>query len=231
MILKIVTEGSQTSTTGWKKLEDASGRFTHPGGGITVDLQTGEVFFKAGDSMKMPSEIAQHSEFKSIFGDVIPNCAPLLNCQAVSCFTASHDNVRYTFESWDNTKLYTKTSPAGQGADSVVWSTGQGEHFVNAPQQMSSSRVVYCGREFTRTSVSNLKTVEAVHPAVLAAIFDEFSGVLSDDLIFFDERACRTFVKSAQNDEDVMLLKQLPCKLNDEKFWWIEFRCSPSRSS
>ena len=218
LILKTVTEGSQASTSGWEKRGD--GRFEHPGGGIAVDLQTGEVFFKAGAGMKMPSEIAQHPEFKSIFGNVIPNCTPLVNCQAVSCFTASHNNVRYTFESWDNKKLYAKTGPTGQGASSAVWSVGQGEHFVNAPQQ-KNSQVVYCGREFTRTSVSQLAENVAVHPAVLAAIFAEYSATLTDDLIFIDE--------DTKEDQDVMLLKRLPCEPKDDTFWWIEFRCSRCR--
>lgn len=61
LILKTVAEGSQTSASGWRKQSSAAslGRFEHPSGGIVIDLQTGEVFFKAGAGMKMPAEIAQ----------------------------------------------------------------------------------------------------------------------------------------------------------------------------
>lgn len=61
LILKTVAEGSQTSASGWRKQPGAasSSRFEHPSGGIAIDLQTGEVFFKAGAGMKMPAEIAQ----------------------------------------------------------------------------------------------------------------------------------------------------------------------------
>ena len=61
LILKTVAEGSQTAAVGWNMQSDATsvGRFEHPSGEIVIDLQTGEVFFKAGAGMKMPAEIAQ----------------------------------------------------------------------------------------------------------------------------------------------------------------------------
>ena len=61
LILKTVAEGSQTAAVGWNTPPDAAsaGRFEHPSGEIAIDLQTGEVFFKAGAGMKMPAEIAQ----------------------------------------------------------------------------------------------------------------------------------------------------------------------------
>ena len=147
MVLKTVTEGSQVAAPGWK--ESDAGRFEHPSGDITIDLQTGEVFFKAGAGMKMPAEIAQHGTFKEIFGNVVPNCTPIVNKHCVNCFTASHDNVRYTFEDWDNEKRGAATSPGGLGAASAIWTTdGQlasmsaprafcllGVEFTTAPEQ------------------------------------------------------------------------------------------------
>ena len=142
----------------------------------------------------------------------------------MKCFTASHDNVRYTFESWDNTKLYSKIAPAGPGADAAVWSVSggrKGGQFVNEPQQ-EGSRLFYCGKPFIRSSVSALARTETAHPQILREIFSEFGEVLSDGLIYSQE-------DDAADDEDMMLLKRLPCEPKDDKTWWLEFRCCRTR--
>ena len=56
----------------------------------------------------------------------------------------------------------------------------------------------------------------------VAAIFSEFAEVLTDDHIFFQE-------DDAGDNEDVMLLKRLPCEPKGDKTWWIEFRCCQTR--
>ena len=134
--------------------------------------------------------------------------------------------MRYTFESWDNKKLFGKTSPAGVGAEASLWSVAgedKGGHFVNEPQ-LENSQVVYCGKRFIRSSVSKLSGTESVHPAIqaiLAASFSEFAEVLTDDHIYFQE--------DNAGDMRFDVLKRLPCEPKGDKTWWIEFRCCQTR--
>ena len=134
LILKTVTEGSQDAGGDkWRRM--APDRYDLRAGDIAIDLSTGEIFFKSGAGMKMPTEIAQSPYFKSIFGDTIPNCTPLAHRAAVACIAASHDRVKYCFETWDNSKLAMHASL--QPADS-----GPGDRFFSPMSPAIVSRYV-----------------------------------------------------------------------------------------